>query len=217
MATRRRTKKTPTTGKSPTKMKKVADMNKKELQAYAWENYQINLDPDQLKKDEMLKAIENLEAGRESLKASSENLEEEKTPAPAPPSRRRTAPAPSPEASIKSSPTISIANQHTGGISFPRKTDDGRPLPPLRLPPGEVTPVDREIWELVKKKEVVKHYLDKGLLAETTKRGKVPMLDNTSTTLPIPEHLQDEEQTGGTTGRAAELRKKQVGTVTLDT
>ncbi len=124
-----------------------------------------------------------------------------------------------PEA-VKKSSVVLIANQHTGGIVFPRKGEGGVHVPPLRLPPGSVTPVDREEWEARKKSKVVQYYLDAGLLAEVNRMGPVPVLDSTTSSPEVPEHLQTEEHKGKqivqeAAPATARVRQAKTATITL--
>lgn len=109
--------------------------------------------------------------------------------------------------------TVLVANQHTGGITFPRTDANGLFLPPLRLAPGLVTRIPYEEWQTRKKMKVVQHYLDRGILAEVNKTGPVPVQDQTTSELPIPEHLQGAEKAGqyGVAG----LRKGETGEVNV--
>jgi len=121
---------------------------------------------------------------------------------------------------VKKSSTVLVANQHTGGIVFPRKGQGGVHVPPLRLPPGSVTPVDREEWEARKKSPVVQYYLDNGLLAEVNRVGPVPVLDSTTSHPEVPEHLQDEEHEGKqilaeAAPATARVRQKKRATITI--
>lgn len=102
---------------------------------------------------------------------------------------------------------VLVANQHTGAIVFPRKGAQGMLVNPLILPAGQVTLVDAEEWELRKSNRVVQHYLDMKLLAVVNVVSPVPVLENTSTNLPIPEHLQTEEELGQMA--SAKVRKQQ--------
>lgn len=111
--------------------------------------------------------------------------------------------------------TIIVANHHTGGIMFPRRTPEGVTLPPLRLAPGTTTVVDAEEWKKRKQMKVVQYYLDAGILSETIREGAVPVTDSTSTELQIPEHLQVEEQKGKEEPVKASVRKQNAGEVKI--
>ena len=114
--------------------------------------------------------------------------------------------------------TILIANYHTGGITFPRKSENGVLLKPLRLPPGTTTPVDAAEWVERKQVKVVQLYMDKGLIAEVTEnRPVVPVTSGTSSELEIPEHLlTDEEAMQGQEASAkAKVVRKNVGVATI--
>lgn len=117
------------------------------------------------------------------------------------------------EATVATSTTILIANQHTGPIMFPRKGGDGISQPPLILDPGSTTEIDKDEWESRKAGKVVQHYLDRGILAEVTRATNNVPMDPTSTDLPIPPNLQGEEQTG--TDATASVRKTKAGNVTV--
>ena len=91
---------------------------------------------------------------------------------------------------------ILVANQHTGGIVFPRKSKEGLYAPPLRLAPGMVTAIPRELWEKYKKMPLVQAYLDKRLLVEVKRAGAVPVLDAATSDLVIPENLQTDADKG---------------------
>ena len=92
--------------------------------------------------------------------------------------------------------TILVANYHTGGITFPRRSTDGTVLlKPLRLAPGTTTHVDAAEWAERKQLVVVQHYIDRGLIAEVSEdRPSVPVTDGTSTKLEIPEHLMTDAE-----------------------
>lgn len=119
---------------------------------------------------------------------------------------------------VQAKPTvIRVANQHTGPIIFPRRGGGSAlALPPLVLHPGTITEVPAEEWASRKKNKVVQHYMDRGLLAEVRKApgAPVPILDTTSTELPVPEHLQteNEEQQGASGVARAAVRRKRPGT-----
>jgi hypothetical protein len=115
--------------------------------------------------------------------------------------------------------TVLIANHHTGGFTFTQRSPDGKILlKPLRLPPGTTTPVPAEDWLKCKEIEVVKHYMDKGLIAEVTQdRAEVPVRDATSTKLTPPDHLKTDQElsneAGGTV--AAKVTRQNPGSVNL--
>lgn len=128
----------------------------------------------------------------------------------------KSASAQAPEIMVnKAVGTVLVANQHTGGVTFPRKGPGGMVAKPLRLAPGEVTEVDADEWAKYKKMPLVQHYLDAGLLAEAQKKGAVPVLSQSTSDLPIPEHLQTEEESKGDTAKAG-VRREKAGTVTID-
>lgn len=91
---------------------------------------------------------------------------------------------------------VLVANQHTGGIVFPRKSKEGLYAPPLRLAPGTVTAIPHELWEKYKKMPLVQAYLDKRLLVQVKRAGAVPMLDAATSDLPIPENLLTDADKG---------------------
>lgn len=123
-----------------------------------------------------------------------------------------------PEIMVKPSSggVVFVANQHTGGITFPMRGEGGIVVPPLRLAPGQVTPVPAEEWEKRKRMLVVQHYLDKRILVEVQQGGVVvPMTSETSSELLIPENLQtDAEAMQGQMGSAA-ITKANAGQVTI--
>ena len=115
--------------------------------------------------------------------------------------------------------TVRIANQHSADFLFPRKSG-GISLPPLSLRAQTISdPIDKEVWTELKKMPVVRHWLDRGLLAEVNREGKVQLLDSTSTDLEVPEHLQDDEAEGQNEGGLlikAKVKTTGVGSVTLE-
>lgn len=141
------------------------------------------------------------------------NDEEAGAPAPAT-EKKNTTPATGGAKSGKAT-TVLVANQHTGGITFPRTGANGVIAPPLRLAPGTVTEIDATEWAERKKMKVVRHYLDAGLLAEVKRKGNVPVLSESTTNLQPPENLQtDAELRQGDTAKAG-VRKENAGTVTV--
>lgn len=115
----------------------------------------------------------------------------------------------------KSAGVVFVANQHMGGITFPMRDSSGMVLPPLRLAPGQVTPVPSDEWERRKKMLVIQHYLDKRLLVEVQHRdGAVPILSESSTDLIIPENLQSDDEISNDKARAS-IRKANAGEVTI--
>jgi len=138
-----------------------------------------------------------------------------------------TAPVQAPvEAAVASAPQIMVkasggdvfvANQHTGGITFPMRGEGGIVVPPLRLAPGQVTRVPADEWEKRKRMVVVQHYLDKRILVEVQHAAGVvvPMTSETSSELLIPENLQtDAEALQGQMASAA-VTKANAGEVTI--
>jgi len=112
---------------------------------------------------------------------------------------------------------VMIANHHTADFLFPRVSPSGLSIPPMSLPAQMATPVDREIWKEIKKMPVVQHWIDRGLLAEVRSAGQVQLLDDTSTDLEVPEHLQEDEieaETGGIQ-ISAKANRTGLGTVTI--
>lgn len=113
--------------------------------------------------------------------------------------------------------TVLVANYHTGGIVFPRRSPDGKILlKPLRLAPGTTTPVDADEWAKHITIKTVQHYIDKGLIAEVKRNdAEVPMKESTSSDLKIPEHLQTDEETLQGNMLQANVRKANLGTVEI--
>lgn len=110
-------------------------------------------------------------------------------------------------------PTVKIANQHTASIILPRRSM-GMNLPPTVLQAGWVNEIPADVWAKASKNPVVQSYLNKGLLAVVRKAGgTVPVLSETSTDLPIPEHLQDAPAHGDMT--QAKVSKEKAGTVNI--
>jgi len=94
---------------------------------------------------------------------------------------------------------VFIGNQHTGGITFPRKVN-GVALPPIRIAPGTVAEVEEDWWKQQKSNKVVQGYLAAGILVEVkrpTKEKAVPVGLETTSEPPIPEHLQSADEQGG--------------------
>ncbi len=92
--------------------------------------------------------------------------------------------------------SIFVSNQHSGPLSIPScKLASGVVVPPVNFIPGVPQAVDRAWWNGIKDKfAVVRHWLDRNMLVESTRnRGSVPVMDSTSTDLPIPEMLQNDE------------------------
>lgn len=111
--------------------------------------------------------------------------------------------------------TVLIANQHTGMILLTTKAAMGILAKPIELYPGTVTPIDAVEWAERKKLPVIQYYIDHGLLAEVNSVRPVPVLEDTSTNLPIPEHLQTiEEQSGQHV--AANLRRTKMGGMAVE-
>lgn len=110
--------------------------------------------------------------------------------------------------------TVMVANQHTGHIIFPRKGEGGVSVNPLILAPGCVTTLSKEEWELRKAGKVVQYYLDRGLLAEVNRGGTCAM-DETSTDLPIPENLQDNQMQGKDAVAGVREDRTRTGGVTI--
>lgn len=122
-----------------------------------------------------------------------------------------------PEIMVKPSGDVFVANQHTGGITFPMRGEGGIVVPPLRLAPGQVTRVPADEWEKRKRMLVVQYYLDKRILVEVQQAAGVvvPMTSETSSELIIPENLQtDAEAMQGQMGSAA-ITKANAGQVTI--
>lgn len=149
----------------------------------------------------------------------------ETAPAPAPPEAPVQEAPPTVQAapevivrssSAKSSGMVLVANHHTGGITFPRRGPGGVIVAPLRLAPGTTTIVDAAEWEERKKMKVVQYYIEKGLISEISREGKVSVTDATSTDLEIPNHLMSDEEllVQGDTAKAG-VRKANAGTVEI--
>jgi hypothetical protein len=106
-----------------------------------------------------------------------------------------------------------VANQHTAPIMMPRSAPGGIFMPPLILPPGQITRIDAEEWELRKTIPSVQYYLDKQLLQEVGRLGgQVPMSDTTSD-LVVPAHLSTEEHQGKEAPANARVTKTAASTV----
>ena len=133
-------------------------------------------------------------------------------PKPAPVERQQ---APAVPAASKGK--VLVANYHTGGITFPRRSPDNKLLlKPLRLHPGTTTEVDAEEWAKHKKIKTVQLYMDKGLIAEVKRNdADVPMKESTSSDLEIPEHLQTDEEALQGNMLEANVRKAKPGTVEI--
>ena len=123
----------------------------------------------------------------------------------------------SPAIPASSKGTVLVANYHTGGIVFPRRSPDGKILlKPLRLAPGTTTPVDADEWAKHITIKTVQHYMDKGLIAEVKRNdADVPMKESTSSDLEIPEHLQTDEEALQGNMLEANVRKAKPGTVEI--
>ena len=95
--------------------------------------------------------------------------------------------------------TVVVANHYSGIILFPKRGEGGVALPPVQLHPGQTTEVDAETWTQYKKNRIVQHWLDTGTLTVGDRKGPTPVaFDGTEQELEIPEHLQGNEQEGGT-------------------
>ena len=114
---------------------------------------------------------------------------------------------------------IFVSNQHSGPLSIPScKLPSGVIVPPVNFIPGVPKQVDRVWWNGIKNKfAVVRHWLDRNMLVESTRnRGQVPVMDSTSTDLPIPEMLQgDEHESGQHPEVRASIRKQNVTHITI--
>ena len=114
---------------------------------------------------------------------------------------------------------IFVSNQHSGPLTIPGcKLSSGVVAPPVNFLPGVPKSVDREWWNGIKDKfAVVRHWLDRNMLVESTRdRGQVPVMDSTSTDLPIPEMLQnDEHESGQHPEVRARVRKQNVTHLTI--
>jgi hypothetical protein len=108
-----------------------------------------------------------------------------------------------------------IANNHTGDIVFPRKGRGALKTVPLTLPAGQSVIVDGEEWIQLKLNKSVRNYLDAGLISEVSKVGEVPVMSQSSTDLPIPEHLLREEEMGKQTDVKATVRRKTASRITV--
>ena len=141
---------------------------------------------------------------------------------------RRGAPAPVIEVPTVVTPRrvshYLIANQHTAPILLLRRSSrGGLSMAPRTLWPGTVTTVDAEEWVKNMKNAAVQMYVDRGLLREVEKMGPVPVLDSTTSDLPIPEHLQTAAELADTQRRGTEiggtigagLRRAQGGSVNV--
>lgn len=113
------------------------------------------------------------------------------------------------------STNVLVANQHMGGITFPRRVAGGLTVKPLRLAPGTVTQLDRAEWDAIKTNRLVQHYLDAGLIAEVNRDGAVPVLSETSSDLQIPENLKSADELMEQGGATAGVRKANAGSVTI--
>lgn len=102
-----------------------------------------------------------------------------------------------------------VANNHTGDIVFPRSGRGILKTVPLTLPAGRSVIVDADEWNQLKKNKSVVNYIDAGLISEVMKEGEVAVMSNTTAELPIPEHLQREEETGKTHQEVKATRRRQ--------
>jgi len=102
-----------------------------------------------------------------------------------------------------------VANNHTGDIVFPRSGRGVLKSIPLTLPAGRSIIVDADEWNQLKKNKSVVNYIDAGLISEVMKEGEVAVMSNTTAELPIPEHLQREEETGKTHQEVKATRRRQ--------
>jgi hypothetical protein len=115
---------------------------------------------------------------------------------------------------------ILIANQHTGGIVFPRRSG-GISLPCVRLAPGTVTKVDSDLWNTVKANPIVQAYLDKNILRIVKRENENVPVSESTTTNPeelirsVAPHLADDEVEVEKGSAKAKVTKKKVGTVTV--
>ena len=112
-----------------------------------------------------------------------------------------------------------VSNQHSGPLTIPScKLPSGVVVPPVNFLPGVSQPVDREWWKGIKNKfPVVCHWLDRNMLMESIRdRGIVPVMDSTSTDLPIPEMLRDDEHESGQHPEVrAKVRKQNITHITI--
>lgn len=132
--------------------------------------------------------------------------------------KRRTREVVSNQAVSQQVGEIFVSNQHSGPLSIPSyKLESGVVIPPVNFMPGVPKPVDRAWWNEIKDKFiVVQHWLDRNMLVESTRnRGTVPVMDSTSTDLPVPEMLQGDEHEGEHPEVRASIRKQNVTHITI--
>jgi hypothetical protein len=109
-----------------------------------------------------------------------------------------------------------IANNHTGTIIFPRSGQGAIRLPPLVLLPGKSVLMQKDDWERLKANQGVQNYLDAGLISEVDREGTVPVSSQTTTILPIPDHLMRDEEMGQQTDVKSQVVRRKASTLTID-
>lgn len=108
-----------------------------------------------------------------------------------------------------------VANNHTGDILFPRASRGAIKSVPLVLPAGKSIMVEADEWIQLKTNKSVRNYIEAGLISEVAKEGDVPVSSQSSTELPIPEHLLREEETGDNVPVKASVRRKKVSLIDM--
>ena len=110
-----------------------------------------------------------------------------------------------------------IANQHAGAIVFPRRGGGQIRNSPIVLPPGQSIAIDAEEWVALRKNRGVQNYIDAGLIKEVRKIGEISVSSTTTTKLPVPEHLQrEDEHKGKQTDVTASVKQKKTKTLVVD-
>jgi hypothetical protein len=103
-----------------------------------------------------------------------------------------------------------IANTDSGDIVYPRPGKGGIKATSIVFPSGQAIPIEASEWHEMREKTGIRNFTNAGVLVEVNKDGNTPISERSASSMPIPEHLQRDDEEIGTGPVKAKVRQKNV-------